>query len=89
MMDFDGFVIELYQPAGKDQPGIRARGDGHIDHIALNVMDIRKAFAELEAAGLTIVEKEPVYLPFWEKGIKYFNVLGPDGERLEFAERMK
>jgi hypothetical protein len=32
--------------------------------------------------------KEPVYLPFWEKGIKYFNVLGPDGERVEFAERL-
>lgn len=89
MMDFKGFVIELYQLTGKDQPGIRARGDGHIDHIALNVLDIGRAFDELKAEGLTIVEKEPVYLPFWEKGIKYFNVLGPDGERVEFAERLK
>ena len=89
MMDFHGFVIELYELAGKDLPGIRARGDGHIDHIALDVLDIGKAFAELGAAGFTIVEKEPVYLPFWEKGIKYFNVLGPDGERVEFAERLK
>lgn len=89
MMDFHGFVIELYQLAGKDLPGIRARGDGHIDHIALDVLDIGKAFDELKAAGLIIVEKEPVYLPFWEKGIRYFNVLGPDGERVEFAERLK
>ncbi|HEX2695842.1 MAG TPA: VOC family protein, partial [Acidobacteriota bacterium] len=59
------------------------------DHIALNVLDIGKAFDELKAAGLTIIEKEPVYLPFWEKGIKYFNVLGPDGERVEFAERLR
>jgi lactoylglutathione lyase len=51
MMDFKGFIIELYQ--------------------------------------LTVVEKEPVYLPFWEKGIKYFNVLGPDGERVEFSERLR
>jgi catechol 2,3-dioxygenase-like lactoylglutathione lyase family enzyme len=89
MMDFDGFVIELYQLTGKDQPGIRARGDGHIDHIALNVRDIGKAFHELKAAGLTIVEKEPVFLPFWEKGIKYFNLLGPDGERVEFSEKLR
>ena len=51
MMDFKGFIIELYQ--------------------------------------LTVVEKEPVYLPFWEKGIKYFNALGPDGERVEFSERLR
>jgi lactoylglutathione lyase len=54
----------------------------------LNVRDIGKAFRELKAAGLTIVEKESVFLPFWEKGIKYFNVLVPDGERVEFAEQL-
>jgi catechol 2,3-dioxygenase-like lactoylglutathione lyase family enzyme len=89
MMDFNGFAIELYQLTKKDQPGIQARGDGHIDHIALNVLHIGKAFDELKAAGLTIVEKEPVYLPFWEKGIRYFNVLGPDGERVEFSEKLR
>jgi len=30
-----------------------------------------------------------VYLPFWEKGCKYFYILGPDGERLEFCEILK
>ena len=89
MMDLHGFIVELYQPVKGDQPGIRSRKDGHIDHIALNVRDIGKAFRDLKAAGLTIVEKEPVFLPFWEKGIKYFNVLGPDGERLEFSERLR
>ncbi len=89
MMELNGFVIELYQLAGKDQPGIRSRKDGHIDHIAMDVRDIGKAFAELKAAGLTILEKEPVFLPFWEKGVQYFNVLGPDGERVEFAERLR
>jgi len=89
MMDFNGFVIELYQLTEKDQPGIRSRKDGHIDHIALNVRDIGKAFRELKGAGLTIVEKEPVFLPFWEKGIRYFNVLGPDSERVEFSERLR
>lgn len=89
MMDLHGFIVELYQPVKGDQPGIRSRKDGHIDHVALNVRDIGKAFRELKAAGLTIVEKEPVFLPFWEKGIKYFNVLGPDGERVEFSERLR
>jgi catechol 2,3-dioxygenase-like lactoylglutathione lyase family enzyme len=89
MMDFKGFIIELYQLTGEDLAEIRSRKDGHIDHIALDVRDIGEAFRELKAAGLTVVEKEPVYLPFWEKGIKYFNVLGPDGERIEFSERLR
>jgi catechol 2,3-dioxygenase-like lactoylglutathione lyase family enzyme len=89
MMELNGFVIELYQLSSKDQPGIRSRKDGHIDHIALDVRDVAKAFVELKAAGLTIVEKEPVFLPFWEKGVRYFNVLGPDGERVEFSERLR
>lgn len=89
MMDFNGFIIEVYQYPAADLPGIRARKDGHIDHIALDVKDVDKAFRELKAAGLTIVEHEPIFLPFWEKGVRFFNVLGPDGERVEFAERLK
>jgi lactoylglutathione lyase len=25
-------------------------------------------------------------LPFWKNGCKYFNITGPDGERLEFNQ---
>jgi lactoylglutathione lyase len=28
-------------------------------------------------------------LAFWSKGCKYFNILGPDGERLEFNQILK
>lgn len=89
MMDLNGFIIEIYQYPPEELPGIRSRTDGHIDHIALNVRDVDKAFQELRAAGLNVVEKEPVFLPFWEKGVRFFNVLGPDGERVEFAERLR
>jgi len=43
-----------------------------------------KLFAALKCAAFTIVEDVPVFLPFWNKGCKYFFILGPDGERLEF-----
>ncbi len=89
MMDLNGFIIEVYQYPAEDLPGIRSRKDGHIDHIALNVKDVDKAFQELKAAGLDVLEKEPIFLPFWEKGVRFFNVRGPDGERVEFAERLK
>lgn len=86
MMAIDGPVIELYQLVGDERAAIGRRGDGHIDHVALDVADIDRAFEEVRAAGLETLEDAPVYLPFWDKGVKYFNVRGPDGEKVEFNQ---
>jgi len=89
MMDLNGFILELYQLAGDDLTAIAGRSDGHIDHLALDVHDIDAAFDAVKAAGLATLEDAPEFLPFWEHGIKYFNVRGPDGEKVEFCERLK
>jgi len=65
---------------------IAARKDGHIDHIAFDVPDIDAAFKTLQTAGFTIIEDAPVFLHFWKKGCRYFNILGPNNERLEFNQ---
>jgi len=88
MMKQGNIIIELYQMPAKELPAIATRKDGHVDHIAFDVPDINKTFAVLKEAGYNIIEEAPVYLPFWEKGCRYFNMLGPDGERLEFNEIM-
>jgi len=85
----NGFILELYQPVGAEWEDIRARHDGHIDHVALDVLDINQAYDAIRAAGLQPLEEAPKFLPFWEKGIRYFNVRGPDGEKVEFSERIK
>jgi catechol 2,3-dioxygenase-like lactoylglutathione lyase family enzyme len=89
MMELKGFVLELYQLVGDDLAEVRGRVDGHIDHLALDVQDIERAFEDMRARGLTILEDAPVFLPFWDKGVKYFNVRGPDGERVEFNQIIK
>jgi lactoylglutathione lyase len=86
MMQKDGFTIELYQLCGDALKEISKRKDGRIDHIALDVADINAAYDELKKAGFVIFEDAPVYLAFWEKGIKYFNIRGPCGEKLEFCQ---
>jgi catechol 2,3-dioxygenase-like lactoylglutathione lyase family enzyme len=86
MMKRGGAVLELYQMPAKELEEIRTRKDGHIDHITFGVVDIEKVFDELKRAGFQIIEDKPVFLNFWEKGCKYFVVLGPDGERLEFNQ---
>ena len=86
MMQNKDLIIELYQMPKKQLQEIKARKDGHVDHIAFDVDDIDAAFIALRQASFTILEEAPVYLPFWINGCKYFNILGPDGERLEFNQ---
>jgi catechol 2,3-dioxygenase-like lactoylglutathione lyase family enzyme len=86
MMKRESIMMELYQFPANELQGIRSRGDGHIDHIAFDVPDIDEAFAALKNAGYSMLEEMPTFLKFWTNGVKFFNILGPDGERLEFNQ---
>ena len=86
-LELNGLTLELVEQGGEMQKQIAAREDGHIDHVALNVKDIDKAYADLTAADFKVLEKDaPVFLPLWENGTKYFTVHGPDGEKVEFSQ---
>lgn len=90
MMQHEKLTIELYQLDEEKRQAISKRTDGHIDHIALDVMDIEKAYAEICAAGLEVLEDAaPVFLPFWDHGVKYFTLRGPDGEKVEFNQILR
>nr|WP_067060553.1 VOC family protein [Mucilaginibacter sp. L294] len=86
MMKRDSMILELYQLSEPDLSEIRTRRNGHIDHVAFDVPDIDEAFKTIQQAGFNIIEPEPVFLQFWANGCKYFNITGPDGERLEFNQ---
>jgi sucrose-6-phosphate hydrolase SacC (GH32 family)/catechol 2,3-dioxygenase-like lactoylglutathione lyase family enzyme len=87
MMEREGVVVELYQlPPDRVEADIRARKDGHWDHVAFNVKDIDKALEEVRGAGLIPLQSAPVKLDFWDKGCRYFSIRGPDGETIEFNQ---
>lgn len=86
-LKFNNLTLELVELPGEAKKEVASRGDGHIDHVALNVKDVDKAYEELTAAGFEALEEDaPVFLPLWENGTKYFTVRGPDGEKVEFSE---
>jgi len=89
MMQLDEIIIEIYQLPAGELTEIRNRKDGHIDHIAFDVDDIDFTFQYLKNEGFFILEGEPVFLPFWKNGCRYFNITGPDGERIEFNQILK
>jgi catechol 2,3-dioxygenase-like lactoylglutathione lyase family enzyme len=86
MMQRGHMILEMYQLPEPALDEIRSRGNGHIDHVAFNVTDIDETFATLKQAGFNVIEPEPVFLHFWANGCRYFNITGPDGERLEFNQ---
>ncbi len=86
MMKNKEIILELYQVPEQMLQEVRDRKDGHIDHITFDVDDIDLTFNLLKQASFNVIEPAPVFLPFWENGCKYFNILGPDSERLEFNQ---
>ena len=71
-------VLETYQ--NHKAVGI----SGAIDHIALNVTDVEEARRIADGLKLDVIEEGQ--LPFWENGVRYFTVRGPNGEKVEFNQ---
>lgn len=61
-----------------------AKINGAVDHIAINVTDVDEARRIADSMGLEVIEEGQ--LPFWENGVKYFTILGPNREKLEFNQ---
>ena len=83
-LNLGSFCLELYQPSGRVLP--KDISPGPIEHFALDVRDIEKAFKDLKAKGFKPLADAPIKLPLRERGIKYFVILGPDGEKVEFNQ---
>ncbi|GLB46051.1 lactoylglutathione lyase [Philodulcilactobacillus myokoensis] len=61
--------------------------DGAINHFAMNCTDAEKAFKEAKKLGLHILSDKPQVIPtYWDNGIKFFHVLGPNHEHVEFCQ---
>lgn len=89
MMQKGDIMMEFYQlPQSAIEREVIIRKDGQIDHVAFDVPDIAIAFDTLKSCGFAPLQDAPVYLDFWDKGVKFFHIVGPDGERLEFNEIM-
>lgn len=86
MMQRGSVIIEIYQMPPAELEEVKQRKNGHIDHIAFDVDDIDVTYQTLVSNGYHVIEAAPVFLNFWTKGCKYFNILGPDGERIEFNQ---
>ena len=59
---------------------------GGIEHIALDVKDIEQVYRDICAMGMNTMNDEIHYLPYWDNGVKYFTIKGPNEEKIEFSQ---
>lgn len=59
---------------------------GAIDHIAIDVKDIEAVHKHVTELGLNPTNEVIHSLPFWDNGIKYFTIKGPNEEKVEFSQ---
>ena len=69
----------------KIQPLLKVE-HGAIDHVALDVRDIEEIFQYINEAGLNSTQDTIHFLPFWENGVKFFTIEGPNKEKVEFSQ---
>ena len=63
-----------------------AKTNGAIDHVALNVKDVEAAWRDAQACGYETEDTEINFLPFFEKGVRFFTIIGPNREKVEFNQ---
>ena len=73
-------VIETY---AVEEPAMK---NGAIDHVALNVQDIEAAWSDAQACGYETEDKSINFLPFFDRGVKFFTIIGPNREKVEFNQ---
>ena len=82
-MQYNHLTLEIWTGDGA------VRKTGAINHISLNTKDADAAFKAAKAEGFKLKDDEVQHLDFWDKGIKFFNIEGPNSETIEFCEIVK
>ena len=59
---------------------------GAIDHVTIDCTDVDEAYAYAKDKGLTIVSEGIEELPYWDNGIRFFKVEGPNKEVFEICQ---
>lgn len=73
-------VIETYENKAAKMKA------GAIDHVAIDVKDIEKVYELVNQAGLNTTQDQIHFLPFWENGVRFFTIEGPNKEKVEFSQ---
>lgn len=79
-LQLGNLMIETYE---NHQAAMKS---GAVDHIAIDVKDIEAALEFVNENDLNSSNDSIHFIPFWENGVKYFKIEGPNKEMIEFSQ---
>jgi hypothetical protein len=59
---------------------------GAIDHISIDCTNVDAAFEEAKKLGLQFAGEKIESLPFWKNGVRFFKIIGPNAELIEYCQ---
>ena len=81
-LKLETLVIETYEnKAAKMESGA-------IDHVAISVKDIEEVYRYIEENQMNTTSDTIHFLPFWDNGVRFFTIEGPNKEKVEFSQYM-
>ena len=82
-------VIELYVLKDQLIEEVNSRSDGHINHFAINVLDIEELFVSFKETDFEMIDDNIQRIDFFDHGVEFFRILGPNKEVIEFNQIMQ
>ena len=79
-LKFASLVIETYENKSAKLES------GAIDHVAIDVKNIEEIYDYINENGLNTTSDTIHFLPFWENGVRFFTIEGPNKEKVEFSQ---
>lgn len=73
-------IVETYESEDA------AMKNGAVDHIAIDVKDVKRTYEEICEMSMNNMNDEIHFLPFWDNGVRYFKIEGPNKEIIEFSQ---
>ena len=68
--------------------GQSVMADGAYQHVALDVRDIEEMYKKICENGYEVITDGIEQLPFWDNGVKFFMIKGPNEERIEVCQKL-
>ena len=79
-LNMHNLVMEVYE--SEDAAG----KIGAIEHVAIDVTDIEQVYKEICDKNMNTLQDEIHFLPFWDTGVRFFTIKGPNEEKIEFSQ---
>lgn len=79
-LKLNNLVVETYENKNAKMEA------GAIDHLAIDVADVEAVYNEIVKMELNTTNDDIHVLPFWENGVRFFTIEGPNKEKVEFSQ---